>query len=240
MKDTLYSTEQSRLKPFDFNQDVAEVFDDMIKRSVPGYEIIIQQIATLSRQVAKPNTKIYDLGSSLGAAVLAVRRSLEDPSIEIIAVDKSKAMIDKSRQLLGAYHSEMPVQLLEDDILNIEINNASLVIMNFTLQFLPLEQRDLLIKRIYQGLNSGGVLVLSEKITFTDNDIDRLITALHQDFKRSQGYSELEISQKRDSLQDVLITETLSEHKSRLNQSGFSSSEVWCQQYNFASMVAIK
>ena len=239
-KDQLFSKPASSRKRFAFNQAVAEVFDDMIKRSVPGYEGIIEQIAALAHRVAKPSSRIYDLGSSLGAATMAIRRVLTDESIEIVAVDKSPAMIERSKLLLDAYQSPIKVHLIEDDIMNIDISNASLVIMNFTLQFIPLEQRDALIKKIYDGMSEASALVISEKIKLPGNQINDLVISLHEDFKRDRGYSELEISQKRDALQDVLVPETLSEHTRRLDNAGFKQSALWYQHYNFCSFLAIK
>lgn len=120
------------------------------------------------------------------------------------------------------------------------IENASVVVLNFTLQFIPVEERLALLQRIYQGLKPGGALILSEKLAFEDETQDRFHIESHHDFKRSNGYSDLEISQKRSALENVLIPETLAEHQQRLEQAGFEFVEKWFQCFNFVSMVAVK
>jgi tRNA (cmo5U34)-methyltransferase len=132
------------------------------------------------------------------------------------------------------------VELVNGDICDIEINNASLVVMNFTLQFVPLEQRANLLEKIYQGLNPGGCLIISEKLSFEPESLNALLSELHHGFKRAQGYSDLEISQKRDSIENVLVPETLDSHIQRLRACGFQSTSPWFQCFNFCSLVAIK
>ena len=239
-KDTLFSEPVESIKPFAFDDQVVSVFEDMIQRSVPGYAELVKQIGLLSKEVVTPNSRVYDLGTSLGAVTLAVRRHVSDDSVAVIAVDSSPAMVKCCRELLEAYTSNVPVTVIEDDILNINIQDASLVVLNFTLQFIAPERREQLIKTIYEGLQPGGVLVLSEKIEFPGENIDKLIINLHEKFKRTQGYSELEISQKRDALQNVMLPETVSAHMQRLSSAGFNEISVWYQQYNFASLLAVK
>ena len=238
--DDIYKQVRADLKPFEFDHQVAEVFEDMIQRSVPGYRDLVEQIGILAKHVVTPESNVYDLGCSLGAVTMAVRRRLTDKSIHVYAIDNSAAMIQRCNALIDAYHSDISVSLIEDDILNVDISNASLVVMNFTLQFIAQEHRENLINRIYNGMPVGGVLVLSEKLEDTNPRQNDLIRLLHEDFKRSQGYSELEISQKRDSLQNVLIPETTEVHIERLTTAGFSETSVWYKQYNFASFLAIK
>ena len=239
-KDTIFSEQLQSVKPFEFDQQVVSVFEDMIQRSVPGYRELVHQIGILAKEVVKPNTQVYDLGTSLGAVTLEVRRRVISDGVHVIAVDKSPAMVQRCTKLLDAYSSDVSVEVIEDDILNIDIKNASLVVLNFTYQFIPVEARDELINTIYRGLNHCGVLVLSEKIEFPKQQIDQLIISLHEQFKRSQGYSELEISQKRDALQNVMIPESVATHNERLAAAGFNEISLWFQQYNFASFIAIK
>ncbi len=149
-------------------------------------------------------------------------------------------MVERCQQHINAYKSETPVTVLCDDICNIDINNASVVVLNFTLQFLSLEKRLTLLRNIYKGLLPGGVLVLSEKFIFEDATSHQLLIDLHLDFKRSHGYSELEISQKRSSLDNVLIAETVEQHYQRLQQAGFKHNNLWYQCFNFGSIISIK
>ena len=149
-------------------------------------------------------------------------------------------MIDRCQTIIDADSGEVDVQLHCANIEDIELSNASMVVLNFTLQFIAPEKRDTIIRRIYAGLNPGGVLILSEKIDFGDAQHDQLMIDLHHNFKRANGYSELEVAQKRTALENVLLPEDIAAHKLRLQQAGFKSSDVWFQCFNFASLIAIK
>ena len=240
IKDTLFSVPIEKLGDFTFDESVAEVFPDMIQRSVPGYSNIITAIGMLASRFVTANSNVYDLGCSRGAGILSIRRNLSDNSVHIIGVDNSEPMVERCRRHLDAYHSDIPVEILCDDIRHIEIHNASMVVLNFTLQFIPPEDRIALLTKIYEGLNPNGVLVLSEKFTFHDNQMNELLIDLHHTFKRANGYSELEVSQKRTALENVMRTESIETHKQRLKQIGFKNVELWFQCFNFGSMIAVK
>ena len=239
-KDTIFSTPIEKLGDFTFDESVAEVFPDMIQRSIPGYSNIITAIGMLAERFVTPNSNVYDLGCSRGAATLSARRHIQQPNVKIIGIDNSQPMVERCRQHIAAYHSDIPVDILCDDIRQVEIKNASMVILNFTLQFLPPEDRVALLTKIYQGLNPNGLLVLSEKFRFEDTAINELLIDLHHHFQRANGYSELEVSQKRTALENVMRTDSIDSHKVRLKNVGFSHVELWFQCFNFGSMVAIK
>ncbi|MCG9696565.1 carboxy-S-adenosyl-L-methionine synthase CmoA [Shewanella sp. Isolate11] len=239
-QDTIYAQACETISDFKFDDKVAGVFNDMITRSVPGYTQIIKTLGDFADKCVTPNSRVYDLGCSLGAATLSVRRRLDGRHCHIVAVDNSQSMIERCQQNLSAYVSDTPVELICADIRDIEIKDASMVILNFTMQFLAPEDRDKLLNKIYLGLQPGGILVLSEKLTFADEPIHHLLDELHLDFKRANGYSELEISQKRSSLEHVMKPDTLAQHQQRLEAQGFSHFNQWFQCFNFASMVAIK
>ena len=239
--DNIFSQPLDKVDSFSFDQQVVQVFPDMIKRSVPGYENIINSIGVITQRCAINDSNLYDLGCSLGAATLSMRRGLDEKTgCKIISVDNSSAMVESCKQHIHAYKSDVPVTVLQDDICNIKIENASVVVLNFTLQFLTPEKRLSLLKNIYQGLLPGGVLVLSEKFIFNDSTSNQLLVDLHLDFKRSHGYSELEISQKRSSLDNVLISDTVEQHYARLQQAGFKHNDLWYQYFNFGSILSIK
>lgn len=226
---------------FVFDEKVANVFEDMINRSVPGYSTIITMIGVLSERYCQQHTTIYDLGCSLGGATFAAIYQVKCPNYSIVAVDNSPAMIDMLESKLAAETSQTDhVQCRCEDISQTDISNASVVVLNFTLQFIPQAQRQLLLKNIFNGLNAGGILIISEKILFPDKVLNQLFIDLYHRFKESRGYSQLEISQKRAALENVLIPETIASHRSRLSEIGFRSFDVWFQCFNFASMVAIK
>ncbi len=239
-KDKIYSAPLDKMIDFRFDERVVNVFPDMIQRSVPGYATLIQNIGTMAARHVQPGTHCYDLGCSLGAVSLSLRHAIQQDDCRIIAVDNSSAMIDKARELLDTDAASVPVELICADINQASIANASVVVMNFTLQFIPPEQRQALIQNIYDGLRPGGILILSEKLAFEDERSNQFHIDSHHDFKRANGYSDLEISQKRSALEKVLIPETLTQHQSRLHQAGFSFVEKWYQCFNFVSMVAVK
>ncbi|WP_332705244.1 carboxy-S-adenosyl-L-methionine synthase CmoA [Plesiomonas shigelloides] len=239
-RDTIFSAPIAQLGDFSFDERVAEVFPDMIQRSVPGYSNIIATIGMLAKRFIQPNTQAFDLGCSLGAATLSMRRNIDVEGVRLIAVDNSAAMIERCRRHIDAFRSDTPVDIIEGDIRQVKIENASMVVLNFTLQFLPPDDRQALLNRIYAGLRPGGALVLSEKFSFADQTIGDLLFDMHLDFKRANGYSELEISQKRSALENVMLTDNVETHKARLQQAGFEHAEVWFQCFNFGSMLAIK
>lgn len=239
-KDDLYSTKLSKIADFAFDDRVADVFPDMIKRSVPGYASIVTMLTTLSERYAQPDSNLYDLGCSLGASALAMRQGIEVPGCKIMAVDCSDAMITRCRSIIERDHQTTPVEVVCADIRDIAIENASMVVLNFTLQFIDPASRQVLLQKIYEGMRPGGILVLSEKVAFEDIPLNELLIDVHHAFKRAQGYSDMEISQKRSSIENVLIPESVPAHKNRLLQVGFKSCDVWFQCFNFMSMLAIK
>lgn len=167
-KDTIFSAPIEKLGDFTFDESVAEVFPDMIQRSVPGYSNIITAIGMLAERFVTENTNVYDLGCSHGAATLSARRHIRQPNVKIIGIDNSQPMVERCRRHVNAYHSDIPVEILCDDIRQVEIKNTSMVILNFTLQFLPPEDRLALLEKIYAGLTPNGLLVLSEKFRFDE------------------------------------------------------------------------
>lgn len=238
--DTLYASPHGQVSDFNFDQQVAEVFPDMIQRSVPGYQTILHTLGLLTQKYAQADSSFYDLGCSLGAASLMMRRHNTQPGCQIVAVDNSEAMLTRCRQHVEAFRGETPIELQCLNIQDVNIENASIVVLNFTLQFIQPEQRQALLNRIHQGLRPGGLLLLSEKIRSDDRVMNELLVDLHHEFKRINGYSELEISQKRTALEHVMKTDTIDCHKTRLAQAGFSHFDLWYQSYNFCSLVAMK
>lgn len=239
-RDTLFSAPIAKLGDWTFDERVAEVFPDMIQRSVPGYSNIISMIGMLAERFVQPDSQVYDLGCSLGAATLSMRRNIKVAGCNIIAVDNSPAMGERCRRHIDAFRADTPVEVIEADILDINIENASMVVLNFTLQFLEPADRLRLLEQVYRGLRPGGALVLSEKFSFEDTDVGELLFNMHHDFKRANGYSELEISQKRSMLENVMLTDSVAAHKTRLKQAGFEHAEVWFQCFNFGSLIALK
>jgi tRNA (cmo5U34)-methyltransferase len=242
-EDRIYQADDGD-QPFRFDERVARVFPDMLRRSIPGYAASIEAIGSLAARCVRPGTNCYDLGCSLGAATLAMRQGIREPGCRIVAVDTSAAMIARCRDIMAEddrlYGRETEVDVVEDDIRNIDFVNASMVILNYTLQFIDPADRDALLTRIHSGMNEGGILVLSEKVIDERPQVEQLLVDLHHEHKRRMNYSALEIARKRAALENVLIPETVAAHYGRLDKAGFASAAVWLRYFNFVSIIAIR
>lgn len=240
MKDTIYRSPDTPIKPFEFDQRVVDVFPDMINRSIPGYPLTISMISVVADNFVQTNSNIYDLGCSLGAVTFAIQQGLNNKRCKIIAVDNSPAMIESCRKVTVKKRKEIEIEFLLENIVETEITNASVVVTNFTLQFIPIDLRQPLVDKIYEGLLPGGVFILSEKIVFDDERENNTMNQLHHHMKELNGYDKLEIANKRDALERVLLPETIEVHQQRLNKSGFKKTFVWLKCLNFVSLIAVK
>ena len=236
--------EAGEIEPFRFNDEVAAVFPDMLRRSIPGYAASLEAIGSLAARYVRAGSNCYDLGCSLGAASLAMRQGIRSAGCRIVAIDNAPAMIERCRRIVREECQRAPegtpVEVVEGDILEVGLSNASMVVLNYTLQFLPVAERETMIRRVFEGLNEGGVLVLSEKVVDPDPAMEALLRDLHHEHKRRNNYSALEISRKRAALENVLIPETVDQHRDRLLRAGFSSAAVWLRYFNFVSIIAIR
>ena len=241
-KDEIYASSGADPSPFEFNESVARVFPDMLRRSIPGYGTSIEAIGWLAARYVRPDTRCYDLGCSLGAAAEAMRDNVSQPGVSILAVDNAPVMVERCRQRLGAEPAEgrPPVTVVAADVREVEISNASMAVMNYTLQFLPLTGRGAMIQKISRGMNEGALFVLSEKIVDRDDAVEALVVDLHHEYKRRNAYSDLEISRKRAALENVLIPESIETHRERLYKAGFRHVGVLLRYFNFVSIVAIR
>lgn len=238
--DRIYAEGDESPGPFEFSRDVVRVFPDMIRRSVPGYDLLLELTGLMVRDAVQPGSRVYDLGCSLGAATLAARRAIQVDDVEIIAVDNSAPMVERCREVVAADNSAVPVGVREADVTECEITNASVVLMYYTLQFIAPAKRAEMVRRIHEGLQPGGVLLLAEKLRSNDESEQAWITARHHDFKRQQGYSDLEIARKRQALENVLVPDTRDEHHHRLHEAGFSRVHDWLHCLNFAAFAAFR
>ena len=238
-RDKIYARPLDKLVDFNFDERVACVFPDMINRSVPGYASIVAMTGILAAEFYQAGSYCYDLGCSLGASSLSMAKAINDPSVSIIAVDNSPAMLNMADELLPP-EIKQKISFVCADINDINICNASIVVMNFTLQFIAPQKRAQLLSKIYQGMQPGGILILSEKLNYQNEQEQQLLIEMHHFFKKANGYTDMEISQKRQALENVLLPETLEQHKSRLQKAGFKQTEQWFQCFNFASLIAVK
>lgn len=239
-KDRIYREAPGQPEAFVFDDRVVRVFPDMINRSVPGYGLVVPMMGMLARRYATEGSILYDLGCSLGAVALAMQAAMGGRKVRIIAVDNAPGMIERLSDTLSrqAEAKEPTIEPVLQDVRDTRVENASVVAMNFTLQFVPPGQRLDLLRRIHSGMNEGAVLMLSEKIAFDDPEEQALLEAWHHDFKRTQGYSDLEIARKRDALEHVMIPESLERHRQRLGSAGFGRTVLWYQGFNFVSLLA--
>ncbi|WP_407275851.1 carboxy-S-adenosyl-L-methionine synthase CmoA [Halothiobacillus sp. DCM-1] len=231
-------------EPFCFNEAVATVFPNMIQRSVPGYSFCLTQIKQIALSYSQPNSTIFDLGCSLGAITLSLREGIiqsgHASSIKIQAIDSSPAMIQRAKENISAFSPTVAIELHCEDIIKTSIENASIVVLAYTLQFIELNKRKELLRKIFLGLKDQGVFILIEKTHEADNQIQNLVTNLHHEFKRNNGYSELEIAQKRQALENVLITETCADHEQRMREVGFKHYTIFAKHLAFTFWIAIK
>jgi tRNA (cmo5U34)-methyltransferase len=237
-KDDLFSRPRDAADRFRFDEAVARVFPDMVRRSVPGYEQLVDLTGLIGRRFIRPDTRVYDLGCSLGATTLSLVGQASGERCEFIALDNSPAMVEALAARLRDQGTRGRVHVVCADAGSVAIENASLVVLNLTLQFIAPRRRLALLRRIRRGLVPGGALILSEKIRPSEPAEDRLLRVLHEDFKRANGYSELEISRKRAALERVLIPEDPGRHLQRLQEAGFAHGARWFQCLNFVSFLA--
>ncbi len=245
-RDRIYALPQNQVGEFTFDESVVEVFPDMIARSVPGYASILSMIEQLAGRFVRNGTNVYDLGCSLGAATLLIRGQAPADCV-IHAVDNSTAMVRRLQEELSRTTYAAPpssplcsVVVHEADIRGFAMNSASFVVLNLTLQFIPPAERATLLQSVFDALQPGGGLLLSEKLKFEEPNVDALLCDLHHDFKRAHGYSDLEIAQKRTAIENRLVPESLPCHVKRLQDVGFSLVAPWFQCFNFASILAVK
>lgn len=241
-KDEIYAADAGDPAPFEFNESVARVFPDMLRRSIPGYAASLEVIASLAARAVRADSRCFDLGCSLGAATLAMQHSVSQPGCGVTAVDNAPAMVARCRRLLEqrARPDGPAVTVVEADVREVDIDRASMVVMNYTLQFLPVAERPAMLRRIADGMMAGGIFVLSEKVVEEDQAVESLLVDLHHDYKRRNAYSELEIGRKRAALENVLVPETVATHLERLRQAGFRHSGILLRHLNFVTLAGIR
>lgn len=238
-KDSLFKVDNIT-RDFEFNDRVAEVFDDMLDRSVPFYAEVIHAAAELADVLLEDGDTIVDLGCSTGTCLLEMARLLKDRKFHYIGVDNSDTMLEKARLKIELYSKEQKIHFSLEDIKNIDFSGVGCFLLNYTLQFIrPLERQDFL-QTLYRQLRPGGLLILSEKTICHHSLLNRQYIDIYHRFKRAKGYSELEIAKKREALENVLIPFSVQENRTLLENCGFTAAQPFFQWFNFCSFVAIK
>ena len=237
-QDNIYEKGNLSGLPFSFNEEVAEVFEDMIERSVPGYKTSQSIITLYAKNFYREDTNCYDIGCSLGASSFSILQGAN--RAKIIAIDKSAAMIDECERIFKNYENANSLIFLNEDIMESDLQNASVVVVNYLIQFLGLDERDILFKKIFNALIPNGILILSEKVHYENKFENQRIINTHHLFKSANGYSDLEISGKRDSLEGILKTEHEEDHILRARKVGFTKVEKILSNLNFRTFVFSK
>jgi tRNA (cmo5U34)-methyltransferase len=239
MKDEVFK-QPGPVGDFTFGEKVAAVFDDMLDRSVPFYSEIQRMIAEIAADFAVEGSNIYDLGCSTGTTLLNLD-AVVSPDVKFIGVDNSRDMLERCRQKLVEHGFKRSHELICADLnQGVSIQNASMVLMVLTLQFVRPLYRDSLVKAVLQGLNENGCLILVEKVLGEDSIFNRLFIEYYYDLKQRHGYSQMEISQKREALENVLVPYKLLENREMLLRAGFRYCDVFFKWYNFCGIVAVK
>ena len=238
-KDSLFQVEQVA-EDFVFNERVAQVFDNMLDRSVPFYEEVILSIARIVRTSLNNGDTIVDLGCATGSTLMRLSSLLADKGFNYIGIDNSAAMLDKAQCKAEMFSKKDTVSFIEQDILQMDQPGTSAFILNYTLQFIRPLHRERFLKTIFSKLRPGGICILSEKTISHHPGLNRTFIDIYHSFKQEKGYSELEIAKKREALENVLIPCSLKENTGMLQSAGFVEIEPFFQWFNFASILAVK
>jgi tRNA (cmo5U34)-methyltransferase len=235
MKDNIF--EKPIKKQFEFDEDVASVFDDMLSRSVPHYEDMLNLTTSFALKYTQENSVIYDLGCSTATTLINIAKNSKN-TLDLVGIDTSSAMLNRAKHKANAYGID--IKFIEDDIFNVDFKKSNVIISNYTLQFIRPMQREKLIKKIYDSLEPDSIFIFSEKV-ITDNKIlNKQYIDEYYDFKKTQGYSEFEISQKREALENVLIPYSYEENQTMILDAGFKNFDCLFKWINFATFIAIK
>ena len=237
MKDQVYRQPQSHIVDFAFTESVAEVFPDMIRRSVPGYDTIIPVTGLIAARHAGSTAKVVDLGCSLGATTQAVLAQSDATGLELIGIDNSEPMISRAIELNTDPRASFVLADVQSDAIDAHLEDAKVTILNFVLQFFEPATRLQTLQRIRQQMSPHGLLIVSEKVRHSDDAIHKLFDDTHLAWKRANGYSELEVAQKRSALENVMKVDDVATHQGRFREAGFSNVIQWYQCMNWASFL---
>jgi tRNA (cmo5U34)-methyltransferase len=236
MHDNVYVDKQQHIVDFAFNKDVVAVFPDMIRRSVPGYETIIPMTGLIAARHLGDEGTAYDLGCSLGASTLAILQQSKAAKIHVVGIDNSSAMIEEARQQITDSRASFECA----DLLSTPVQDAKVVVLNFVAQFLEPQERLALFTRLQAEMHPDGLLIVSEKVRNMDDTMQSVFDETHLNWKRANGYSDLEVSQKRQALENVMKVDTEEMQLQRFQEAGFNVAKKWFRCLNWASFLVYK
>lgn len=238
--DRLFSETILKTGEFSFDENVARVFDDMISRSIPLYADVQRSIPVLASMLDHEPIRVFDLGCSTGTSLIHLARTIQNRELELIGVDNSQAMLDKCDEKLQSLKLTDQIQTHLSDITTFDFQDASIVLMNYTLQFVSKESRPTILEKLFRSIRPGGFLLVSEKVIHEQPAMDDALVDLYFEFKRRQGYSDLEISRKRDALENVLVPMTIDQNMQLFSDAGFTRVELLLKWFNFATFVCYR
>ena len=240
MKDEVFANGDFQPGSFRFNNEVASVFDDMANRSIPYYQEVIYICGQLADSFIPNNGFIYDIGCATGNTLTYLAKTLKDKNVNLIGFDPSESMISKAREKADVFTYGHDIVFKAETCQSCDLANADMVILNYTLQFIDVEERQTMIDKIYNSLNPGGILIMSEKLRQEDKLVEKFNTKTYESFKSGNGYSFLEIANKRQALENILVPDSLSGNLDLLKRSGFSRTEILFKWLNFTTFAAFK
>ena len=230
-----------KIEDFKFDENVARIFDDMLNRSIPLYAETQSMALRLALNFIRKKSCVYDIGCSTGTVLKSLAQMIPDSTVKLIGLDNSKPMLDEARKKLQLVKPKARVELLFKDITReLEVKNASVIIMNYTLQFVRPLYRESVVRQLFEGMNKDGCLIMIEKVLGNNSLFNRMYIELYYAYKRERGYSDKEINQKREALENVLIPYRIDENFDLLKKCGFQTVDLFFKWYNFAGIIAVK
>lgn len=230
---------------WEFDADVTDVFDDMLERSIPQYDVMRQTVFEVGCRFQREGADIVDLGCSRGTAVA--------PFIDRFGAHNRFWLVEVSPPMLEAVRTRFSGYLKGPDgrdgivkIVDLDLRetfppvSACLTLCVLTLQFTPIEHRLHILQRIYDHTLPGGALVLVEKVLGASAEIDDIMVNVYYDHKRRVGYTDDQIERKRLSLEGVLVPVTSRWNEELLRMTGFTRVDCFWRWMNFAAWIAVK
>jgi tRNA (cmo5U34)-methyltransferase len=240
MKDEIFSNGEFSSGSFRFNDQVASVFDDMANRSIPFYQEVIRLISEAALRFVPEKGHIYDLGCSTGNTLIQISRVLHGRGVSLKGYDPAVAMLKKATEKASTFTFSQDIVFSEGICKDADTSNADMILLNYTLQFINQAERPEMVKKLCDSINPGGVLILSEKLRQEDKAIETFNTEVYEKFKAGNGYSHLEIANKRQALENILVPRSLEDNRQLLLDAGFSRVEILFKWLNFTTLIAFR
>lgn len=208
-----------------------EGFDNHIETSIRGYSNLWNDVLSLSEYFVEDNTNVVDIGCSTGKLIKQMSEQNSFSSCQYTGIELEECFFD---HLIDSNN----VSFFKGDVRDYDFNNCSLVTSIFTLQFIPIKDRENIIHKIYDGLNKGGAFIFSEKVFSENPRVQEMMTFLYYDYKKKH-YSCEQILNKETELRHLMKPNTEDEIVNMCTNVGFYIQPFW-RNYNFVGFVCIK